>query len=191
MAVILYAHGFRSSSRSRKVGELRDYLSTHSSSLELIAPDLSFDPSKATAQLDAIYRECKPEDLTVVGSSLGGFYALVLAERYGCRAVLLNPSLRPYETLAAHVGVRTNLYSGETFEFTSAHLDALRAMRVERISRASRYLLIVEMGDELLDHRDTIRFFGGARMIVEPRGDHDLTSFPRHIPALMEFISGR
>ena len=35
------------------------------------------------------------ERMAVIGSSLGGFYATAVAERRGCRAVLLNPGRRP------------------------------------------------------------------------------------------------
>ncbi len=189
MLTLLYAHGFRSSSQSRKARELADYLAAHAPGITLLTPDLSFDPAIAIEQLDGLCRQYAPEELTIVGSSLGGFYALVLAERFGCRAALLNPSLRPYETLAKHLGPQTNLYSGEAFEFTEAHLATLQSLRVESIANIRNYLLIVEMGDELLDHRDTIRFMGGARMVVVPRGNHDLVSFPRHIPELLAFVT--
>ena len=35
-----------------------------------------------------------PRALTVIGSSLGGFYATWLAEQLGCQAVLLNPAVQ-------------------------------------------------------------------------------------------------
>ena len=39
------------------------------------------------------------DELTLIGSSLGGFYATFLAEKYGARAVVINPAIRPYDDL--------------------------------------------------------------------------------------------
>ena len=57
-----------------------------------------------------------PDELTLIGSSLGGYYATHLAERCGARAVLINPAIRPYDDLRRYVGPQVNLHSGETFE---------------------------------------------------------------------------
>ncbi|MFX8227091.1 YqiA/YcfP family alpha/beta fold hydrolase, partial [Acinetobacter baumannii] len=49
-------------------------------------------------------RATEPRALTVVGSSLGGFYATWLAEQLGCKAVLLNPAVEAARDLATQVG---------------------------------------------------------------------------------------
>ena len=184
--VLLYAHGFRSSSRSRKAGELRAALSENPD-FKLVTPDLDPRPAQAISQLQWHALGLAPQHLTLLGSSLGGFYAWVLAEKIGCRAVLLNPSLRPYETLLHHTGAQTNLHTGVAFEFPGAYLDELRAFAPRGVSRPARYLVVVEMGDELLDHRTTLDKFSGANHIVIEGGNHDLASFPAQIPAILEF----
>ncbi len=186
---IVYAHGFRSSSRSRKVSQLRETLRMHRPDIRLVAPDLSFRPARAIEQLISACNDVEPENLTVVGSSLGGFYAVVLAERLGCRAALLNPSIRPFETLANHLGEQTNLYTGEKFTFDESHVEELRAMQVPAITQPARYLLVVELGDELLDHRNTIAYCAGARQIVIEGGDHELKSFPSQVAKVIEFAA--
>lgn len=184
---IVYAHGFRSSSKSRKATQLREYLRAHPPGVHFLAPDLSFRPALAVAQLESACHGIAAGDLTVVGSSLGGFYAVVLAEELGCRAVLLNPSIRPFETLAEHLGEQTNLYTGEKFTFDASHVAELNALFVPAITRPERYLLMVEMGDELLDHRRTIEYCAGAKQIVIEGGDHELKAFPMHIPDVVKF----
>ncbi len=190
MPTIVYAHGFRSSSKSRKALQLGEYLRAHHPEVRYLTPDLSFRPTQAISQLQWHCLGIAPENLTIVGSSLGGFYAIVLAEKLGCRAVLLNPSIAPYETLAKHLGEQTNLYTGETFTFDSSHIAELIALSVSAITRPERYLLVVEMGDELLDHRRTREFFSGAKQIAIEGGDHELKSFPAHVPAVMAFVLG-
>ena len=65
-------------------------------------------------------------DLTLVGSSLGGFYATVMAERLGCRAALLNPAVHPHLHFDKYLGPQENLYTGEKFALTHEHVDELR-----------------------------------------------------------------
>ncbi len=187
---LLYAHGFRSSGRSRKAGELGAAIAGRDD-VKLIAPGLDPRPAQAISQLQWHALGQDPRRLTVVGSSLGGFYAWVMAEKSGCRAVLLNPSLRPYDTLARHTGPQTNLHTGAAFDFAPAYLDELRALAPAGVSRPGRYLVIVEMGDELLDHRATLEAFAGAHQIVVEGGNHDLASFPTHLPALLEFCGAQ
>ena len=192
MRTIIYAHGFRSSSTSRKATQLAEYLRAHHPDIRYLAPDLNFRPTQAISQLQWACLGIAPENLTIVGSSLGGFYAVVLAEKLGCRAVLLNPSIRPYATLSKYLGEQTNLYTGEKFTFDESHIAELEALSVASITRPERYMLMVEMGDELLDHRATISYCEGTRQIVVEGGDHELKSFPAHIPQVVSFaLDGR
>lgn len=184
---ILYAHGFKSSSRSRKVTQLREYIQARGIAARLITPDLSFEPAVALAQLLGACENIKTGDLTIIGSSLGGFYAVVLAEKLGCRAVLLNPSIRPFDTLQQYLGVQTNIHTGEKFEFNSTQITQLEAMFAPHITQPSRYLLLVETGDEVLDYSAAVDYYQGAKQLVIPGGDHELKSFPQHIETVLQF----
>ena len=57
------------------------------------------------AVADWVERHARPRAPTFVGSSLGGFYATHLAERFGARAAMINPAVRPYDDLAPWRGV--------------------------------------------------------------------------------------
>ena len=190
MPTIVYAHGFKSSSHSRKATQLRDYFLAHNTGIDFYAPNLSFEPDIAITQLMRSCANIAADDLTLVGSSLGGFYAQVIAEKRACRAVFLNPSIRPFDTLAQYLGPQKNLYTGEVFEFTVKHVKILRDLFVAQITHRERYLLIVETGDEVLDYRAAVTCYAGAAQIVIKGGDHELTSFPAHIPALLAFARG-
>jgi uncharacterized protein len=190
---LIYLHGFRSSACSVKARELAKELmalnSPNAANWEWITPDLSHDPAAAMAQIEStlIRAPGMLNHTTLIGSSLGGYYAAHFAERFGCKAVLLNPSIAPHETLAAHIGPQTNLYTGESFDFTKAHIDALAAHPIVTITHPEYFLVIVEMGDALLDHKKTLAKYAGAKQIVIEGGDHDLKSFPQHIHALLTF----
>ena len=191
MNTLVYAHGFKSSSKSRKALQLGEYLRAHHAEVRFLTPDLSFRPTQAISQLQWHCLGIAPEKLTIVGSSLGGFYAVVLAEKLGCRAVLLNPSIRPFETLSKHLGEQTNLYTGEKFVFDGSHVLELEALFVPAITRAERYLLMVEMGDEMLDPRRTIEYCAGVKQIVVEDGDHELKSFSRHVKEVVAFAQSK
>jgi uncharacterized protein len=189
MQRLIYLHGFRSSAQSRKARELGEALVHVSGDWEYVTPNLSHDPAIAMAQITAIldFAPGLIEQTTLIGSSLGGFYATHFANQTGCRAVLLNPSIAPHETLKAHVGPQTNLYTGEAFTFEATHIETLAKHQLRNPHHPAQLMLIVEMGDVLLDHEKTVAFCTGANVIRVEGGDHDLASFPQHIPKILSF----
>ncbi len=189
---IVYLHGFRSSPASVKAAAVTAAVAALPEPIRprLHVPALDFSPAHAVAAVEAWIRGnvAAPEQwLTLVGSSLGGFYATYLAERLGARAVLVNPAIRPYDDLAAYAGPQTNLYTGAAFVVTEAHFDELRALAVPRITRPSRYFLLVQSGDEVLDWREAVAYYGGAFQHVEGGGDHAFQGFAARIPAILRF----
>jgi predicted esterase YcpF (UPF0227 family) len=131
-----------------------------------------------------------PKTPTLVGSSLGGYYATYLAEKHDLRAILINPAVVPHKTLARFVGVQTNVYTGETFEFTREHLTELEQLNVPQLSRPERFWLLVETGDEVLDYRQAVQKYAGARQTVIEGGDHSFQHFPDYLDAIVEFAEG-
>jgi predicted esterase YcpF (UPF0227 family) len=182
--VILYIHGFNSSPASAKAQLVKARLETLGRGSEFVAPALPPSPAQAAALLDAL--ALKHRGAALVGSSLGGYYATWLAEKYGMRAVLLNPAVRPYDLLAPLVGTQKRFHTGEQYEFTLGHVAELRALEVERITPA-RYLLIVTTGDEVLDYRWAVERYRGCRQIVIEGGDHGLSQLAGHLDAVLEF----
>jgi len=156
----------------------------------LWVPDLPHRPAAAIAAVVLhVERGGEPAATTFVGSSLGGFYATHLAERFGARAVLVNPAIRPYDDLRPYMGEQVNLHSGERFEVTAAHFAELAALAVTRITRPARYFLMVESGDDVLDYRAAIAFYAGAFQFVQGGGDHAFQGFGGQIPALLRFAA--
>ena len=166
---------------------LGDYLRNVASGIDYIVPEMHHRPCVALEQASAACKAVDTADLTLVGSSLGGFYATVLAERLGCRAALLNPAVRPYTHFHKFLGPQKNLYTGEEFILTQEHVDELKAAQPARITRPERYWLFVETGDEVLDYREAVDFYAGALHTVVRGGDHALVSFPEHVPELVEW----
>lgn len=174
--MIVYVHGFNSSAQSFKARLLRERLEALGRGADYRCPDLPHRPAAAIARLEALLADTDPAQVTLVGSSLGGYYATFLAERHGCRAVLVNPAVRPYEGLRAYLGPQRNLYTGEPYEFTEHHLAELRSLEVDRV-RPALYLLIVATGDEVLDYRQAVARYAGCRQIVVAGSDHGMSDY--------------
>ena len=129
------------------------------------------------------------DSLAVIGSSLGGYYATALAEATGCRAVLLNPAVRPAQGLAQHVGPQTAWHSEDQFEFLPEYIDELVSIEVASITRAERYFLIAATGDEVLDWREMVAHYPGARQHVIDGSDHGLSDFDQYIDEVLAFCA--
>lgn len=186
---IVYLHGFRSSPASIKARLLADAVASLPASERplLRVPALDHGPADAMASIVDLASDRDPQTVTFIGSSLGGFYATHAAERLGTRAVLVNPAVRPYEDLQPYRGAQVNLYTGAEFVVTDEHFAELRALAVPRISRPSRYLLLVQTGDDVLDYRDAVRFYAGAWQWLQGGGDHAFARFADALPAVLRF----
>ena len=190
MTTIVYLHGFRSSPASVKATQFRAAVDALPSARRpvLYVPNLQMRPAAAIASVaEWLRHDQDPDALAFVGSSLGGFYATHLAERYGARAVLVNPAVHPARDLAPYIGVQTNLHTGEAFEVFASDFNDLRALEVGRITRPERYWLLVETADEVLDFREAVAHYGGAHQYVRGGGDHTFTDFASQVPAILRF----
>lgn len=139
------------------------------------------------ARLPQLQRDDLPRTLSIVGSSLGGFYATWLAQRLDCRAVLLNPAVQPPRDLEKYVGVSTQFHSDEPFEFKAEYMAELRALTVPSVTRPERYFLIAATGDEVLDWREMVAQYPGARQRVIEGSDHGISEFEAYVDEVLAF----
>jgi predicted esterase YcpF (UPF0227 family) len=191
--MILYLHGFRSSPQSFKARLIGERMQALGRGHDYLCPQLPASPAQAIelAQQLMAQRAQGPREVALIGSSLGGYYATWLAERTGCRAVLLNPAVQPQRDLEHQVGVSTTWHAGEHFEFRPEYVDELRALQVERITRPQRYYLVAATGDEVLDWREMTAHYPGARQLVIEGSDHGISDFARYLDGVLDFCDGR
>ena len=153
-------------------------------------PQLPVSPRVAMALLEQDVADWPRDTMAVVGSSLGGFYATVLAERLGCRAVVLNPAVHPARDLAAHVGEHTLWHHPEDrFVFEQAYVQELQALQVRNITRPARYFAVIAKGDEVLDWREMLAHYPGARVLLLEGSDHALSDYDQQLPDVLDFLA--
>ena len=185
--MIVYLHGFNSSPASSKACQLREYMAGLGRLAEFYCPTLANSPREAMSQLESALAHHAPSAVTLVGSSLGGFYATYLAEKYGWKAILVNPAVHADRLLRSALGLQTNWYTGEKWTLTETHLVELATLDMAQISHPERYFLLVQTGDEVLDYRDAVSYYAGAQHCIETGGDHGFTGFERHFSTILDF----
>ena len=185
--MILYLHGFRSSPLSMKARVVGERMAALGLAVQLLSPQLPASPKLAIELALSLVKDVTPAQLTIIGSSLGGYYATWLAEQLGCRAVLLNPAIVPLLDLEQHVGVTTAFHSDEPFEFRRDYIEELRAYAVPAITRPERYFLLAATGDEVLDYRDMVAHYAGARQTIIDGSDHGISEFADYLAPVLQF----
>ncbi len=88
-----YFHGYGSSPEAEKAQAMRQVLGDNN----VLAPDFNVTPDKIFKLFDDICSEIvtSKEEVCIVGSSLGGLYALYVSSKINCNTILLNPALLP------------------------------------------------------------------------------------------------
>lgn len=193
--MILYLHGFRSSPGSFKARMMAAAMAERGLLADWACPQLPASPRQAMALAMGIARArladaATPRALTVVGSSLGGFYATWIAEQLGCKAALLNPAIEAARDLATQVGEHRMYHSDAPFVFLPEYVDELAAIHAPRITQPDRYFLVAATGDEVLDWREMRDRYAGCRQRIVQGSDHGLSDFAQWMPEVLEFALG-
>jgi len=186
---LLYLHGFRSSPHSAKATTMAALMASRHPAVHWWCPQLPPSPQDAMARLQQGLAGWPPESMAVVGSSLGGYYATAVAERFGCRAVLLNPAVDPARDLTKYIGEQTAWHKpDEHFFFKARFINELRALQTGPLKMPKNYLAIIAKGDEVLDWREMSARYAGATTRLLEGGDHALSDFDTHLPLILDFL---
>jgi uncharacterized protein len=188
---LLYLHGFRSSPRSFKARWMAEWVAAHRPDVVWACPQLPPSPAEALADIRAITAGWPATTTGVIGSSLGGFYATIVAESLGCRAVLVNPAVDPARDLAAHIGRQTMYHAAdESFDFRAEYVDELAAMTPPApLTRPLDILAIIAKGDEVLDWREMTGRYAHGPIKLIAGSDHGLADFADHVPDLRRHLA--
>ena len=185
---LLYLHGFNSSPQSHKAQLIAQYMQQRNCLDLLLSPQIPVVPEEARVFLEQLVEETlKTHSLSFAGSSLGGYYATYLAEKYAATAVLINPSVKPYQTLKAHLGENRFYFDDGYWDFNESHIKQLTDMSVEKITQADRYFVLLQTGDETLDYREAQLKYKQATCIIEQGGDHSFVGLERYLPQIIQF----
>lgn len=188
-SLLLYIHGFNSSPQSLKAELMRQYCEQHRPDIRLITPQMACYPRQAAQQLIELVEQYRHDyRIGLVGSSLGGYLSVWLNARYGFKAVLVNPAVKPYELLMDFLGEQENPYTKQCYTLKEQHIDELKALDIQSLKTPDDFWLLQQTGDEVLDYRQAVSRFTESKQTVEQGGDHSFVGFERYLPGILDFL---
>ncbi len=188
----VYLHGYLSSPQSKKAQELIGFFADQNGQKQLRIPTLAFEPALAIQQASAAIHELQQQagidQVFVMGSSLGGFYANYLAQQENIKGILINPAVRPFELFDKYLGPNKHYYDGQTYILEMKHIQQLQALEVENISKPKNILLLLQTGDETLDYRLAAEKYINCPSWIEPGGTHSFEGFIDRLTMIFGFL---
>ena len=182
MSRILYLHGFNSSPQSAKAQGFKQWLSVTHPDIELLVPQLPPYPQQAAQLIEKLVKDNANDKLGLIGSSLGGYLAIWLSQRFHLPAVVVNPAVRPFDLLQDFLGDNENPYTHQKYRLAPHHMDELLALRIPTITSPDLIWLLQQTGDEILDYRQAVSYLGACKKTVEQGGNHAFVNFERFFP---------
>lgn len=190
---ILYLHGFRSSPKSFKAQMLARHVSAlQQQGLDLTwsCPQLPPSPQEAWTLIQQETSSWPRSSMVVIGSSLGGFYATVMAEQRGCRCAVINPAVEPARDLARYIGEQTSFHDPEDhFFFRPEFIEEFKAIAPYPITHAERYWALIAKGDEVLNWEEMSQRYQGSALHLLEGSDHAVSDFAQYMPALLKWLN--
>lgn len=185
---IAYIHGFLSGPHAVKATILKNYLEEHGASFEFVAPDFPDTPQEAIDSLDEWMRSYDPDDIFLVGSSMGGFLSTILQVRYGVGIALINPCTHPQEYFSSLIGPQHNDSTGRDFVLEPHMITTLEQLDAEACGYdPHRTLVLLQRGDEVLDYRKSLEFYAKSNPVVSDGGCHAFENFSAVVPRILDF----
>ena len=190
---ILYIHGFNSSPLSIKAEQTRHYFLNDFPEINFYCPQLISNPKGAINQLEEIIEASQiNSSWYLMGSSLGGYFASYLSEKYDLPSVLINPAIKPFELLEDYLGKQVNPYTEEVYQVTRDHMVELKTIEQKQpnftTQQKNNYLVMVQTDDEVLNYQQAVEKYQHCRLVVEQGGDHSFVDFEQHLPAIADFF---
>lgn len=160
MTAIYYIHGFGSSADSTTARALKE----HFPDLKTPTYDSNTPALSVFGMMREIIKTSAGDDVIIIASSLGGWYANEIAKHIVCDLVLYNPSTRPWETLTRY-GVKKDV------------LDEYRRSakaEMEFIPHVRRHI-VLSTDDEIIPCEIAAEHFKAKAAITYTDGGHRST----------------
>ncbi len=183
--MIIYIHGFASSGQATKAQAFRQYFKSKNQAF--IAPSLPYQPDLAVQMLEELILSYQ-EDIYLIGSSLGGYYALYLSQMACVKnIVVINPAITPTMTLKQALGETINYYDNSYFSWKKSHIESLKNYALNDLDM-QKIMLLLQEGDEILNFQDAIKRLNGCTVFVEKNGNHSFKNIESYFEKIRLFF---
>ena len=186
--LILYIHGWNSYKDARKAVLLKNEINS-SKNFEVDSITLKSHPKEAIQQLSNYIEEHKVQrKVHLIGSSLGGYYATFLSEKYNLKAAMINPAVWAYKIFKNDMGANENLNTGEKYFIDDFWVQSLQDIFIESIT-GKNYLVLLQTGDQTLNYKFAKQYFEGSNVIIDEGGSHSFENLELKIPEMLLHFS--
>jgi len=185
---IIYLHGFASIGSGEKSAAMIAEFGVDN----VIAPDLPFDADEVEHTLTAIIGGLKSYPIILVGTSLGGFWANYMAQRWDIPCILINPSMSPSVSMKHRIGTQCNYYTGDEIVVTEENVQKFikREQYLAKNTNGALIHLFVAKDDAVLNPADMIAAvpYFASRTIKETGGHRFEGNWPEVIQKIKEIV---
>lgn len=188
---ILYLHGFLSAPQSTKAQQTVAFCEQRRMADRITVPAMMNGPRQTMEELEAIMETLPWDCLGLIGSSLGGYYATYLSEKFDIPAVLVNPAVKPFELWDDYIGEHKNYYSDHVHVVTTEHIEELHALDCTPIRSPKNFMVLLQTADEVLDYRLAAQKFADTRLVIHEGGDHSYQDYDLELPVIFDFLLSR
>lgn len=184
MKHIVYFHGFASAPRSTKYTWLKsvgDY--------EVFAPHVPYNFNQIASLESSIHTwlgsHVSPGDIVLfVGTSLGAYFATLMAHKFDAKALVFNPSVDPKVDLEKYIGTSKNWVTGKDFELTKADVASFRKLDASKIDEKN-VKAVISTGDTVVDPAKASKVY--TNRVLVPSDDHQFSNkalFLKHVASM-------
>ena len=165
-----------------------EFVTSQYPDLTIEIPQLANYPQAAADVIESVVKKHQGKSLRFIGSSLGGFLSTYMREKYGGKAVLINPAVRPFELLIDYLGAHVNPNTQIPFTLETKHLEELIRLDTPKVTTKDNYWVLLQTADETLDYKQAETKYQGCKMTIEQGGDHSFQYFQRFLPDIFRFL---
>lgn len=170
--MIIYIHGFNSSPASNTCRKLKTiYADTQA--LEYPSDGLFADNLALLCQQVELLKAASTTPIVFVGSSLGGFYTSQVAPLFSANCMLINPAIRPAQSMRKFLGTNTHFHSGRQWEFTETICNSYQNFCDQRTAPIER-LVVIGRNDTTLDPNEGRQYWQHHAVIHETDDGHSV-----------------
>ena len=185
---IIYLHGFNSSSNSKKAKIFKNSKFVVSSGIKVFFPDLPVSPKEAIKNILGLAKSCDFK-VSLIGSSLGGFYSTYIADTYNLKSININPVVPGHlKDMKDLIGNHRNYHSDESYLFSQDMYEYLHKIKIKKLKYPLNHLSLIQLEDEVLNHFKTLSYYKNSNLCVEKDGSHEYKEFEEKIPLILDFL---
>lgn len=189
MTHLIYLHGFNSAyqANSDKILEIKKAFDVSGITYDSFS---GYDDIHAylTSEIANIVEELN-DDYALIGTSLGGFWSATMSRVFNCPSIIINPAVDPGATLHRYENENHfNYATGEEKVLVSSVTKSYENQGLGEFYYEVPPLLVLDMGDELIDSAKTKATLSSFPSVVFEGGNHRFAHMKEALDPIQSYL---